>query len=157
MSSWPRVLDAEWGTVFSSDIRMCSFRLTLLTLPISYMSAQTLWDAFSLSLPLVRCGWELFSSCVVVLDAVCSVWSKRGFSTSSSVYLWLAVASQRKSRNHLVPPPPRLRLCEDSSSRLISEGSSEVARGPLGKVLQKVKYPARFWVPEINPLTTDSF
>ena len=143
MSSWHNVLDAdcERGSVLSAEVYICSFQADTANFSHWFRVCP---DLLGCSQPspssLVKCCWELFSSCVVVLDAVSSFWSEWGFSARSLVCHQLAVAFQGKSLNRLVPPPSRPHLREDNDTCLSHRAAGRFARGPSGKVLQKVNY-----------------
>lgn len=99
----------------------------------------------------MKCCQGLFLSYVVVLDALSSFWSDWGFSAGSSFHTSIC-CFPRRSLARVVPPPPRRHLCEDEYNNTCpSRGAAaRFARGPLGKVLQKVRccYPTACWVPE---------
>lgn len=138
MNSRRNVLDADCkcGSVFSAEFCICSFQAGTANFSHWFRVCSDLLGCFQPS-PLVKCCWELFSSCVVVFDTARSFWSEWGFSARSLV-CQLAVAFQGKTLNHLVLPPSYLHLYEDNSTCLSHRAAVRFARGPSGKALRKV-------------------
>lgn len=135
MSSWPNSLDADHkgGSVFSAEV--CPFQADTVHFPRWFHVCSDLLGCFQPS-PSVKCCWELYSFCVVILDAVSSFW---GFSARSLLDHQLAVASQGKSLDRLVLSPSRPHLYEDYNTCLSHRAAVRFARGPLGKVLWKIR------------------
>lgn len=143
MSSWRNVLDADCkcGSVFSAEVYICPFQADTANFSHWFRVCSDLLGCFQPSpSPLVKCCWELFSSCVVVLDGLKFFLVRMGLFCKVPGLPSACCCFPRQITYRLVPPPSRLHLCEDNSACLSHRAEVRFARGPLGKVLQKVRY-----------------